>query len=199
MGNPIQYRNPNNIHHKYRGGLVITRGGLIIMHLSLWLAPPGRTTTINALWLTPPGRTTTGGLMKTLHRHAWIAITHFKFPATCQLRMYCKWSLVIRDSLQCLLLFLNTSNLARLEWINNWFGKQGKKCDHAIHKKFTLALKLFYIQKMLRYNRAFCQKILTHFAFIFLLCRRCVKSESCNKMSTWSINPCDMIEDSALV
>ena len=53
MGNPIQYRNPNNIHHKYRGGLVITRGGFVKRPLSLWYAPPGRTR---------------GGLMKTFHR-----------------------------------------------------------------------------------------------------------------------------------
>ena len=66
MGNPIQYRNTDN--PSQIGGVSHNKGGLIIMHLSLWLAPPGRTTTINALWLTPPGRTTTGGLMKTLHR-----------------------------------------------------------------------------------------------------------------------------------
>ena len=41
------------IHHKYRGGLVITRGGFVKRPLSLWYAPPGRTQ---------------GGLMKTFHR-----------------------------------------------------------------------------------------------------------------------------------
>ena len=41
------------IHHKYSGGLVITRGGFVKWPLSLWYAPPGHTQ---------------GGLMKTFHR-----------------------------------------------------------------------------------------------------------------------------------
>ena len=40
------------IHHKYRGGLVKTRGDFVKRPLSLWYAPPGRTQ---------------GGLMKTFH------------------------------------------------------------------------------------------------------------------------------------
>ena len=41
MGNPIQYRNPNNIHHKYRGGLVITRGGFRKTAFIVMVRPPG--------------------------------------------------------------------------------------------------------------------------------------------------------------
>ena len=55
MGNPTQYRNPNNIHHKYRGGLVITRGGF--------------RKTAFIVMVRPPGAYLGGGLMKTFHRH----------------------------------------------------------------------------------------------------------------------------------
>ena len=54
MGNPIQYHNPNNIHHKYRGGLVITRGGF-------------RKTAFIVV-VRPPRGVPRGGLMKTFHR-----------------------------------------------------------------------------------------------------------------------------------
>ena len=61
MGNPIQYRNPNNIHHKYRGGLVITRGGANHNAFIVMMSPPRAYHNDKCVMINPPGRTTTGG------------------------------------------------------------------------------------------------------------------------------------------